>query len=93
MMIGVLTLELRVREAQSLKDKRRIIQSIKTRIRNSFNVSVAEVGHLDDRQRCRLAVVMVSRETRPLHSQLDKMVDLVRRSAGLTLIDYGREIL
>ena len=92
-MIGVLTLELSVREAQSLKDKRRIIQSIKTRIRNTFNVSVAEVGYLDDRQRCLLAVAMVSRETRPLHSQLDKMVDFVRRSSDLTLIDYGREIL
>ena len=93
MNIGVLTLELSVGEAQSLKDKRRVIQSINTRIRNTFNVSVAEVGHLDDRQRCQLALAMVSRETRPLHSQLDKIVDLVRRSVGLTLIDYGREIL
>lgn len=93
MTIGVLTLELIVQDAQSLKDKRRVIRSIKTRIRNAFNVSVAEVGLLDDRQRCRLAVAMVSRETRPLHSQLDKIVDLVRRSGGLTLIDYVRDIL
>ena len=93
MTIGVLTLELAVLDAQSLKDKRRIIQSVKVRLRNTFNVSVAEVGCLDQRRQCRLAVAMVSRETRPLHSQLDKMVDLVRRSSGLTLIDYGREIL
>lgn len=93
MTIGVLTLELRVPDAQSLKDKRRVIQSVKVRLRNTFNVSVAEVGHLDHRQRCRLAVAMVSRETRPLHSQLDKLVDLVRRSVNLTLIDYEREFL
>ena len=93
MTIGVLTLELRVPDAQSLKDKRRIIQSVKVRLRNTFNVSVAEVGYLDHRQRCRLAVAMVSRETRPLHSQLDKLVDLVRRSVNLTLIDYKREFL
>lgn len=93
MTIGVLTLELRVPDAQSLKDKRRVIQSVKVRLRNTYNVSVAEVAYLDDRQRCRLAVAMVSRETRPLHSQLDKLVDLVRRSVNLTLIDYEREIL
>ncbi len=93
MNIGVLYLELTVPDAQSLKDKRRVIQSVKTRLRNTFNVSVAEVGHLDNRRLCRLAAAMVSRESRPLHSQLDQMVDFVRRTGGLTLIDYKRELL
>lgn len=93
MTIGLLTLEFLVPEAQSLKDKRRVVQSVKTRLRNTFNVSVAEVRHLENRRQCGLAVVMISREARPLHSQLDKMVDMVRHTAGLTLVDYQREML
>jgi len=93
MTIGVLYLDLAVPDAQSLKDKRRVIQSVKVRLRNTFNVSVAEVGHLDNWRLCKLAAAMVSRESRPLHSQLDQMVDLVRRTGGLTLIDYRRELL
>ena len=45
MIVGVLTVELAIFEAQSLKDKRRGIQSVKQKLRNGFNVSVAEVGY------------------------------------------------
>ncbi len=93
MIVGVLTIELAILEARSLKDKRRVIQSLKQRIRNSFNVSVAETDHTGDPKNCQLAIAMVSRETRPLHSQLDKIVDLVRRCGGATLLDYERELL
>ncbi|MCH7596150.1 MAG: DUF503 domain-containing protein [Planctomycetes bacterium] len=92
MRVGVLTIELAILEARTLKDKRRVIKGFKDRLRNRFNVSVAEVGFGDAPKRCRLGVVMVSKETRPLHSQLDKIVDLVRRTGGLTLIDYQREV-
>lgn len=92
MRVGVLTIELAILEARTLKDKRRVIKGFKDRLRNRFNVSVAEVSFGDAPKRCRLGVVMVSKETRPLHSQLDKIVDLVRRTGGLTLIDYQREV-
>ena len=92
MRVGVLTIELAILEARTLKDKRRVIKGFKDRLRNRFNVSVAEVGFGDAPKRFRLGVVMVSKETRPLHSQLDKIVDLVRRTGGLTLIDYQREV-
>ena len=92
MRVGVLTIELAILDARTLKDKRRVIKRFKDRLRNRFNVSVAEVGFGDAPKRCRMGVVMVSKETRPLHSQLDKIVDLVRRTGGLTLIDYEREV-
>ncbi len=76
-----------------MKDKRRVVKGLKQRLRNRFNVSVAEVDHHDLPKRCRLAIAMVSHESRPLHSQLDKIVDLFRRTAGLTLLDYERELL
>lgn len=93
MTVGLLTVEFAVFDAQTLKDKRRVVKSVKQRLRNRFNVSVAEVGFHDMPKRCRLALVMVSQEARTLHSQLDQMVDLIRRVDGLSLLDYQREML
>jgi len=93
MIVGVLTIELAVFEAQTLKDKRRIVQSFKQRLRDRFNVSVLEVGYGDSPKRCRLGVAAVFNVSREAHSQLDQIVDLVRQTNGLTLIDYERELL
>ncbi len=93
MIVGVLKVDLAVFDAQSLKDKRRAVRSLKDRIRNRFNVSVSEVGDQDVVKRCQLGIAMVSCETRPMHSQFDQIVDLVRRCVGVSLVDYEREIL
>ena len=50
MIVGSLQVRLLVREARSLKDKRQVLQSIKDRLRNQFNVSVAEVDAQEHRQ-------------------------------------------
>lgn len=93
MIVGVLTVELAIFDARSLKDKRRVLAGLKQKLRNRFNVSVAEVEYLDAPKRSRLAVSIVSRESRVVHSQLDKVVDLVRRTVGLSLVDYERQLL
>ena len=93
MIVGVLTVELAVPDAGSLKDKRRVVQSLKRRLRNGFNVSVAEVAYNDQPRRCRLAIALVCSEARPVHAQLDKTVDLIRGTRGVTLLDYERELL
>jgi uncharacterized protein YlxP (DUF503 family) len=58
--IGVLTLELRLEDSHSLKEKRHVVESLKTRLRNKFNVSVAEIDYQDLWQRAALAAVTVS---------------------------------
>jgi uncharacterized protein len=58
--IGVLTLELRLENAHSLKEKRHTVESLKTRLRNKFNVSVAEIDYQDLWQRAAVAAVTVS---------------------------------
>ncbi|RME37361.1 MAG: DUF503 domain-containing protein [Planctomycetota bacterium] len=93
MIVGVLSVDLSIAEARSLKDKRRVILGLKDRLRHHFNVSVAEVDHLDAPQRCRLGIATVSRESRTLHARLDKLVEAIRRTRGLSLIDYSRELL
>ena len=86
-------MDIAVFEARTLKDKRRVILSLKQRMRNRFNVSVAEVEHTDKAQRCGLGVAMIAQEARALHSQLDQVVEMVRRTGPLTLVDYHRELL
>ncbi len=92
MIVGVLTVDLAIFDAQSLKDKRRVLSGLKQRMQNRFNVSVAEVDFADMPKRSRLGVAMISTESRALHSQLDKLVDCVRQARGLSLVTYTREI-
>lgn len=91
MIVGVLRIDLAILEAQTLKDKRQAIKGLKQRLRDRFNVSVAEVDHHDQHKRCTLGLAMVSTESRSMHSQFDKMVELVRRAARVSLLDYQRE--
>ena len=58
--VGVLTLEIHVEDSHSLKDKRHVIKSLKERLRDRFNVSVAEIAHLDSWQSSVVAVATVS---------------------------------
>ena len=58
--IGVLTLELRLENSHSLKDKRHVVKSLKDRLRAKFNVSVAEIDYQDLWQRSVIAAVTVS---------------------------------
>ncbi len=58
--IGVLTLEIVLQNAQSLKDKRHVVKSLKDRLRGKFNVAVAEIDYQDLWQRSVVAAVTVS---------------------------------
>lgn len=92
-MVGILTVDLAIFDAQTLKDKRRVLQGFKQRLRNEFNVSVDELAYGDSPKRSRIGAAVVGRSSSNLHSQLDKIVDQVRRTPGLTLLEYEREIL
>lgn len=72
--IGVLTLELRLPEAHSLKEKRHEVKSLKDRLRHKYNVAVAEIGYQDLWQRALVAVVTVSAD-RPYAEQLLQSVE------------------
>ncbi|MEK7409755.1 MAG: DUF503 domain-containing protein [Acidobacteriota bacterium] len=58
--VGVLTLEVRLEDSHSLKDKRHVVQGLKDRLRHKFNVAVAEIGYQDLWQRALIAAVTVS---------------------------------
>jgi len=92
MVIGALRLKFAIFGAASLKDKRRVIKSLKDRLAGRFNVSVAEIGSLDHRQQAELGVVLVSNDGRFVTSCLDKVVDYVRLDRSASLVDYEVEI-
>jgi uncharacterized protein YlxP (DUF503 family) len=93
MTIGVLQLELNIGDAMSLKDKRRVILSLKDRIAHGHNVSIAEVGALDEHRRSLLGLAMVSNDRRYVEGALSKLVDFVRTVPSVVLVDYQIELL
>ena len=93
MTIGVLQLEIAIHDAMSLKDKRRVVKSIKDRIAHHHNVSIAEVGALDEHRRSILGIAMVSNDSRYVESALSKLVDFVRRTPNVSLQDYQIDLL
>lgn len=92
MVIGVLQLELTIGDAMSLKDKRRVVRSVKDRIGHAYNVSVAEVAALDQMRRAVIGVAMVSNDPRYVEGALSKIVDFVRKMP-VDLEDYQIELL
>jgi hypothetical protein len=84
-------IELFIGESQSLKAKRQVIKSLKDRISNEFNVSVAEVADHDLWQRAALGVAVVSTATQHANEVLSKVINFVERDFRIQLIDYHIE--
>jgi len=89
--LGVLHLELRVPQANSLKDKRRSVKGFKDRIRHRFNVSVAEVGGLDSYRTAVLAVAMVSNDRRYIEGVLQQIVNAAAAHRDMILVEQTIE--
>ncbi len=92
MIVGTLSVRLLIREARSLKDKRQVIRSIKDRLKNKFNISIAEIGVLDNRQLGVLGMAMVSNESDHIRSSLSKIVEALRSHPVAELLEYDLEV-
>ena len=79
--VGVLTLELHLDGAHSLKDKRHTVKSLKDRLRGKFNVAVAEIDYQDLWQRALVAAVTVSSD----HTHAEQVLQSVEREASALL--------
>lgn len=88
MPIAVLTLEIRIEGAQSLKDKRQVLRSLKEKLRAGFNVSVAELEHTDLWQRATIGVAGISSS----RDYLSGLMQQVERAASRIANDNGAEI-
>jgi uncharacterized protein YlxP (DUF503 family) len=90
--IGVLQIEISITDAMSLKDKRRVVKSIKDRIAHAHNVSIAEVGALDEHRRSIIGMAMVGNEKQYVEGALSKLVDFIRMVPQVSLLDYRIEM-
>jgi uncharacterized protein YlxP (DUF503 family) len=87
--IAVLTLEIRIEGAQSLKDKRQVLRSLKDKLRSGFNVSVAELEQTDLWQRATIGVAGISSS----RDYLSGLMQQVERAASRIANDNGAEII
>ena len=80
MVIGLCTIDLQIAGANSLKDKRSVLKSVMRRVRNEFNVSIAEVEQQDVWRSAVIAVVTVSSDRAYAHGLLEKAVAWIERT-------------
>jgi len=93
MPVGLLTLELHIQHAQSLKDKRQVLRSLKDRLRAKFNVAVAELEHEDTWQRSVVGVVTLSNEEHHVQESLQQVLAEADNILGPLLVSHGVEII
>jgi len=93
MVIGVLTLELELPGAYSLKDKRMILNRIRDRVRQKFNVAIAEVDENDVWNRAVLGIVTVSNKQLFANKVLSQTVNLVESIRDCQVEDMTMEFI
>ncbi len=93
MPVGMLTLEIFMPDAHSLKEKRQVLRSLKERLRGQFNVAVAEIDHHDLWQRALVGVVTISNDHRHLEESLQNVADESARVLGKDLVGQQIELL
>jgi uncharacterized protein YlxP (DUF503 family) len=92
MIVGSLRVRLLLREARTLKDKRQVVRSIMDRLRNGFNISVAEVDAHDNRQLAVLGIALVGSEVYPVRQTLQQIVEALRRHPVAEFVDHELDV-
>ncbi|MGH7230249.1 MAG: DUF503 domain-containing protein [Nitrospiraceae bacterium] len=93
MIVGLCTVELYLPESNSLKAKRAMLLSVKDRLRDKFNLSVAEVGDQDLWQKAVLAMACVANEGAYVNQVLDQAVNLLRSVPLIEMVKCRIELL
>ena len=93
MVVGVAKLSLRLPDNQSLKGKRRVIKRICERLRQRFNVAVAEIDSQDVWQAAELGFVMVGNQGSHINSKLDKAINFIENMQLAEIVDVQMELI
>jgi len=91
--VGILSITVSVPGSDSLKDKRHVIKSILDTARNKFNISAAEVDHLDSHRTAGLAFACVSNEAAFVTKVLNKVIDHTESNPLCEVIDTHMEMV
>lgn len=93
MVVGICVIELYIPQNGSLKGKRQVLQSIKTKIKNRFNVSIAEVGEQDLWQKAILGVTTVANDRSFVNEVMDKVVGFVSSFPQVQIVHHQLELI
>ena len=93
MVFGTLSIKVVMRSSRSLKDKRRIIKSLKDRIRNKFNVSISETSSQDIHKCSEICVAMVGTDRQYVNSTLSSLINFFRFFPQIESIDYELDLM
>jgi uncharacterized protein len=88
-----ISIVLHIPYAQSLKQKRQPVKSLKQRLQNRFNASVSEIDALDEWQRAVLGVVMIANDKVYLEQQVSKIEQIIIDEADMELVEFSKEFL
>ncbi len=89
--VGVLYVDLFIPEAQSLKEKRWVLKSIKARIRGKFNLSVAEIGGMDKWQKSILGFCVIGNDRRYINGTLDSLLLFLESVTQVQILNHQME--
>lgn len=93
MLIGICQVELLIPESANLKTKRFVLQSIKTRIRNKFNVSISEIDHNDKWQRALIGMALVTNERKFIDQTYNQILNLLDEESDVVVVEFQTEVL
>lgn len=93
MRVGVYEITLMIPAARSLKEKRSVLKSLLTRIRQKFNVSVAETGAQDKWQAAELAVACVATDSEQVHRVLEKVLNFIEQDGSVLVIASSMQVI
>ncbi len=93
MLVGIYQIELFIPASHSLKEKRFVLSSIKAKLQNKYNISIAEVDGLDKWQRAVLGIAMVANERLILEQTKTKILNFIDTQDQVELLDQQFEII
>lgn len=93
MVIGTGTITFNTDHCHSLKEKRKIVKSILARVRNTYNVSIAEVDLNDVHKRAGIGFAFVGNDRRRINSNIDKMFEFIDNLSLAEIVDTQVEII
>lgn len=93
MILGILQFDLHIHDALSLKDKRKVVLSVKDRLHREHMVAVAEVAHQDTLNLARLGLAMVGSDGKYVGQTLDRIVAKLRQLTDAELGDVSRQVV
>ena len=92
MLVGTLQIKCYAPYVHSLKEKRKILKSITSKLRNKFNVSASEIGQQDTHQTIIIGVAVIVESTAQCDSILDHILDFIEDNCEAEVIEVTREI-